>query len=190
MNTVSLIILVVAIAGIAIAALWYVQKRRSQHLQTRFGREYDHAVEQFGDQRKAETELERREKRVERFAIHGIPKEERDRFAEAWRVDQARFVDEPQKAVTEAHRLVDELMKACGYPVSSEFESNAADLSVRHASVVEHYRIACDIAARQEKGQANTEDLRTAMVHYRALFEELLGTSVQQTVPEPQEARR
>ena len=188
MNTALLIVLIVAIAGIAIAALWYFQKRRSQHLQTRFGREYDHAVEQFGDQRKAETELERREKRVERFAIHGLPREQRDRFAEAWRAGQARFVDEPQQAVIEAHRLVDELMKACGYPVSAEFESNAADLSVRHASVVEHYRIACDIASRQERGQANTEDLRTAMVHYRALFEELLGASVQE--PQPQEVRQ
>src|SRR5262249_2912733 len=127
------------------------------------------------------SELERREKRIEKFHIRPISSEDRDRFAEAWRADQAKFVDEPQEAVTQAQQLVNDVMRARGYPVSSEFEQNAADLSVEHARVVEHYRLACDIAARQENGRASTEDLRKAMMNYRVLFEELLGTPVSQS---------
>src|SRR5947209_8281481 len=93
MSTSSMIVLIAAVVVIAGAAIWYFQKRRSEHLQTRFGREYDHAVAELGDRRKAESELERREKRVERFPIHGLAAEERNRFAQAWRTEQARFVD-------------------------------------------------------------------------------------------------
>jgi FtsZ-interacting cell division protein ZipA len=181
MDTTTLIVLVVVVAALAGAAFWYFQKRRSQQLHGRFGPEYDRTVREYGDRRKAESELERREKRVERFHIRSLPREERDRFAEAWRTEQAHFVDEPQQAVSEAHRLVNEVMRARGYPASAEFEENAADLSVEHPQVVQHYRVACDIAGRQERGQANTEDLRNAMVHYRALFEELLGVRVGQS---------
>src|SRR5262249_6404256 len=119
-----------------------------------------------------------RQKRVEKYPIRDLAKEERERFASAWRADQARFVDEPQEAVREAHRLVNEVMQARGYPVSAEFERNAADLSVDHSRVVQHYIVACDIALRQDKGEANTEDLRKAMTNYRALFEDLLGARV------------
>jgi len=178
--------LVVAILAIAAAAFLYYQKHRSERLHSSFGPEYDRAITDFGDRRKAESELERRAKRVEQFRIHPLAPEERERFAEAWRMDQARFVDEPREAVTQAHKLVDEVMRTRGYPVSSEFEANAADLSVRHPRVVEHYREACVIAGRQERGEANTEDLRTAMVHYRSLFEELLGARL----TESEEVRR
>jgi hypothetical protein len=178
MSTTAVIVLVVAIIVIAGAALWYFQRRRTQQLHGQFGPEYDRAVDQFGDRRKAETELERRQKRVERYSIRELSREERERFADAWRSDQARFVDEPQEAVRQAHGLVNEVMRARGYPVSEEFNHNAADLSVEHPRVVQHYRVACDIAMRQDEGQANTEDLRKAMVHYRALFEELLGAHV------------
>jgi len=179
MNSPTLIVVIVVVAAVAVAAaLWY-EKRRSARLKQQFGREYDEAVAEFGGWRRAECELEKREKRVEKFPIHGLPPEERDRYAQAWRSDQALFVDQPQEAVRGAHQLVNDLMRARGYPVSSEFERNAADLSVRHANVVQHYRVACEIAGRQQSGQSNTEDLRNAMVHYRALFEELLGSSVQ-----------
>ena len=171
----------VAVVIVAIALLWYIQKRRSERLHAQFGPEYGRTLAEYGDRRKAESELERRQKRIEKFRIRMIPHEERDRFAEAWRADQARFVDEPQQAVVQAHQLVTEVMRARGYPVSSEFEQNAADLSVEHPRVVEHYRLACDIAARQESGRASTEDLRNAMVNYRVLFEELLGSPVSQT---------
>ena len=186
MSTAAIIVGVFAITALAMALLWYFQKRRSERLHTKFGPEYGRALEEFGDRRKAESELERRQKRIEKFEIRPIAPEDRNRFAEAWRADQARFVDEPQSAVVQAHQLVNEVMKARGYPVSAEFEQTADDLSVEHPRVVEHYRLACDIAKRQENGQANTEDLRKAMVSYRALFEDLLGVSLSH----PEEVRR
>jgi hypothetical protein len=169
-----------------VALLWYIQKRRSERLHAKFGPEYGRAVAEYGDQKKAESELERRQKRIEKFEIRVISPEQRDHFADAWRSDQARFVDEPQQAVAQAHQLVNEVMKVRGYPVSAEFKQNAADLSVDHPQVVEHYRAACEIATRQESGKASTEELRQAMVNYRALFEELLGIPVSQ----PEEVRR
>jgi hypothetical protein len=178
MNTVTVIVLAVVILAIAGVAIWYFQRRRTQRLRGQFGPEYDRALNEFGNRRNAESELERREKRVHLYSIRELPPEERDRFAEAWRGAQARFVDQPAEAVTEAHALVNQVMKARGYPVSDEFKRNAANLSVDYSSVVEHYRVACDVAEQQKQGRANTEDLRNAMVHYRALFEELLGVRV------------
>jgi hypothetical protein len=180
MNTVTVIVLALALVAIA-GAFWYLQRRRTQRLQGQFGPEYNRAINEFGDRRTAETELERRQERVHHYPIRELPSEERDRFAAAWRADQARFVDEPASAVLEAHVLVNQVMKARGYPVSAEFERNAEDLSVEYSSLVEHYRVACDVAARQQQGRADTEDLRKAMVHYRALFEELLGARVAHT---------
>ena len=186
MNTTVVILLAVLIVAIAAALVFYYRWQRTKRLQSRFGPEYERAVTQFGDTHKAESELVDRAKRVERFHIHAIPAEERRRFTDAWRAEQARFVDEPERAVAQADRLVNELMRVQGYPVSSEFQQNAADLSVDHPRVVEHYRTACIIAGRRENGQANTEDLRAAMVNYRELFEELLGRSVK----ESEEVRR
>jgi hypothetical protein len=186
MSTAAIIITVAAIAAVALALIFFIQKRRSDRLHTQFGPEYGRALEEYGDRRKAESELERRQKRLEKFEIRVLTPEERERFMEAWRVDQARFVDEPKGAVIRAYELVNEVMKARGYPISGEFEQTAEDLSVEHPTVVEHYRVACEIVKRQESGQANTEDLRNAMVNYRKLFEELLGASVSQ----PQEVRR
>jgi hypothetical protein len=181
MNTTVVILLAVLIVAIAVALIFYYRWQRTERLHRRFGPEYDRTVNQLGDRQKAESELVDRAKRVERFHIHDIPAEERRRFADGWRAEQARFVDQPKQAVTQAHRLVDELMRARGYPVSNEFQQNAADLSVDHPRVVEHYRTACTIASRRESGQANTEDLRAAMVQYRELFEELLGRSVKES---------
>jgi hypothetical protein len=178
MSTTTLIALIVAAAAIALAAFLFYQKRRSERLHGKFGPEYDHAVHEFGDRRKAESELERRAERVERFHIRPVSAEQKDRFEQDWRRVQTQFVDQPEQAVSDAHRLVNEVMHARGYPVSSEFEQNAADLSVEHPRVVEHYRAACAIAGSREAGRANTEDLRKAMVHYRALFDDLLGTPI------------
>lgn len=110
-----------------------------------------------------------------KFEMRPISPEDRRRLAEAWKTDQAAFVDEPRQAIVRGHELVDEVMKARGYPVSADFQQNAADLSVDYPHVVEQYRLASEIAARREAGQANTEDLRNAVVSYRTLFEELLG---------------
>jgi hypothetical protein len=191
MHNIAIILLVIVIAIAAVATAWYLGRRRSQRLRRNFGPEYERAVRQFGDRRSAESELERRTKRIEKYDIHGISPEEKRRFADAWRAEQKRFVDEPDQAVIRAHELVGELMRARGYPVSAEFEENAADLSVDYPAVVGHYRQACAIAARRERGQANTEDLRSAMLHYRELFEELLRMPVSEPHEKsPQETRR
>jgi len=181
MNTAVEILLVVLILLIAGAMLYYYRRQRSETLHSRFGPEYDRTVVQYGNKKAAEAELERRAKRVRKFPVHAIPENEKQRFAEAWHAAQTRFVDEPKQAVTQAHTLVTDLMRARGYPVSEEFEQNADDLSVDHPHVVGHYRKACVIAARRENGSANTEDLRAAMVHYRELFEELLGRSTKKS---------
>ncbi len=117
-----------------------------------------------------------RERRVEQLQIRTLTPEERARFEEDWRNDQARFVDDPAGAVKEADRLIGDLMSTRGYPVS-DFEQRAADISVHYPRVVENYRAAHLIRMRHEEGKASTEDLRNAMVHYRALFDELLGTA-------------
>src|SRR5207248_1966430 len=137
------------------------------------GPEYDRLANEFGSPRRAESDLERREKRVEKIHIRALTKEEQSRFANAWREVQASFVDNPSTAVSRADGLVGDLMKTRGYPVG-DFEQRAADVSVDHPRVVENYRAAHAIAVRRERGEANTEDLRSAMVHYRALFEDLL----------------
>ncbi len=129
-------------------------------------------------------------RRIDKYQIHGISPEDKRRFADAWRIEQSRFVDEPEQAVIRAHELVGELMRARGYPVSAEFEDNAADLSVDHPVVVEHYRKACVIATRRDHGQANTEDLRSAMLHYRELFEDLLQMpAIEGQEQKPQETK-
>jgi hypothetical protein len=186
MSTAAIIVIVFTVTAAAMALLWFLQKRRSERLHTKFGPEYERALAQYGDRRKAESELESRQKRIEKFEIRVLTRDERERFAESWKSVQSRFVDEPQQAVTWAHKLLNEVMKTRGYPVSAEFEENAANLSVEHPRVVENYRLACDIARRQESGQATTEDLRQAIVSYRMLFEDLLGVPVNQ----PEEVRR
>jgi hypothetical protein len=169
-----LIIAAILVLAAVVAAVWYLQKRRSDQLRSRFGPEYSRAVEETGDRRKAESRLLDREKRVEALSIRPLPQEERDRFSAQWRKVQAEFVDAPSGAVGHADALLGELMSARGYPVS-DFEQVAEDISVDHPVVVENYRAAHDIAVRHERGEASTEDLRKAMIHYRELFEELVG---------------
>ncbi len=166
--------IVITIAAIAVAvALWlFIGKQRSQRLQSKFGPEYDRTVGEMG-RRRAETALEDRSKRVRKFAIHSLSDGERSRFADEWRREQTRFVDNPAEAVAGADHLLVEVMSARGYPMG-EFDQRAEDISVDHPQVVQNYRAAHDIAVRDSQKQATTEDLRQAMVHYRALFEDLL----------------
>jgi hypothetical protein len=153
--------------------VWIASRRRSERLQRRFGPEYDRTVETSGSRRSAESELVAREKRRGRLDIRPLEPEKRDDFVRQWRDTQTRFVDEPGPAVEEADRLVAEVMRARGYPVE-DFEQREADVSVDHATVVDNYRAAHGISLANRHGEANTEDLRQAMVHYRSLFEELL----------------
>ena len=174
MDTSVWILVIVAVVVIAAGLWWYSQKRKREALQERFGPEYDRAVTESGDRSRAESELKERERRVEKFEIRPLSDVDRGRFSESWRAVQARFVDDPPGAVGEADILVMDVMKTRGYPVG-EFEERAADISVNHPHVVENYRAARVIAVRNGRGEAGTEDLRQAMVHYRALFDDLLG---------------
>ncbi len=175
---------IAAIVIVAIISFLLSRKRRTQHLRERFGPEYDRVIKKEGEVRRAEGVLEMRTKRREKFTIHPLTEETRADFAERWRVVQSHFVDDPKASVSEADQLVNELMQTRGYPMA-DFEQRAADISVDHPVVVQNYRAAHDIALRHGRGEASTEDLRNAMVHYRSLFEELLGDAY----PQRKEAR-
>lgn len=172
-NHLLLVILVVVVIAIVVIAALAWRKRRSQKLREHFGPEYDRVVRKEGDVRKAEGVLEFREKRREKFKIRPLSPTDRSSFGYRWNEVQSQFVDDPKAAVTVADSLVMDVMQARGYPMG-DFEQRAADISVDHPGVVENYRAAHDIALRHGRGQASTEDLRKAMVHYRTLFQELL----------------
>ena len=171
----ALIIALAVIVVAGIAAWVFLRKRRTERLRTRFGgAEYARAVKEGGSRRHAEAGLDKRKERVESFHIRPLAAGDHARFVESWRRVQARFVDSPGGAVTEADQLLGDVMSTRGYPVS-DFEQRAADISVDHPLVMENYRTAHEIALRQTRGQASTEELRQAMIHYRTLFEELVG---------------
>ena len=181
MNTVAWVILIIAIAAIIGVALWARRTRHTKDLRNRFGSEYDRLVSEQGSATRAEKELDNRTRRAEHFRFRRLTLEECNQFAAEWRSAQERFVDDPRAAIAEADRLVQRLMLARGYPAANDFEARAADLSVDHAAVVDNYRAAHDIAIRDSRGSAETEDLRIAMKHYRSLFEELLDQRVAET---------
>jgi FtsZ-interacting cell division protein ZipA len=165
----------ILVVALLVAAAWGLsqRKKRSLKLQQRFGPEYSRTVDEFGGRAKAESELKAREKRVEHLSITPLAPSEAARFSQAWNALQGRFVDNPKGVVAQADQLVRELMLARGYPMG-DFERRSADISVDHPAVVETYRAAQAIAVRDQRGEANTEELRKAVVHFRALFDELL----------------
>ncbi len=164
---------VLIVVVIAIAAAYYARRKESVRLQQRFGPEYGRIVDRLGNRAKAEAELAAREKRVERLNITPLAPADVARFSQAWSTLQGRFVDNPKGVVVQADQLVYELMQRRGYPMG-DFERRAADISVDHPGVVANYRAARAIALRDGRGEADTEELRKAVVHYRALFDELL----------------
>jgi hypothetical protein len=167
-------VLVVVAILIIVAAALVMRRRRSEQLKRRFGPEYDRTViEQHGDAHRAEATLMDREKRVEAFPIRALSPVDREAYAMEWAAVQRRFVDDPSAAVGAADRLVNRMMMDRGYPMV-DFEQRAEDISVSHPAVVQNYRAAHAIVVRHADGQATTEDLRQAMVHYRSLFDELL----------------
>jgi hypothetical protein len=167
--------IVVGVIIVAIVTWLSLRKRRTENLRTQFGdAEYDRTLKEEGNRRHAEAGLKERNERVESLAIRPLAPGDRVRFVESWSRIQARFVDGPGGAVTEADQLLGDVMSTRGYPVS-DFEQRAADISVDHPLVLQNYRTAHEIAVRQAQGKTNTEDLRQAMIHYRTLFEELVG---------------
>jgi hypothetical protein len=165
-----LVVIVIALVG---AALVLFLRNRSKRLRAQFGPEYDRAVAETGNKFKAESELKKVEERVRRYPLRPLTAADRERFEQSWRTIQGTFVDDPARALADADRLLTSVMEARGYP-PSDFENRAVEISVDHATVVEHYRAGHEIAIRHSHGQATTEDLRKGMVHYRALFEELM----------------
>jgi PAS domain-containing protein len=178
MNTATIVLLIVAILAIAFALWMYFQNLKTRKLRGKFGPEYDRLVDQErGNSRRAEAILESREKRVRSFNIRSLSREEGDRFAAEWRNVQERFVDDPRMAVSQADALVTRALQDRGYPMT-DFEQLAADISVEHPDVVVDYRVAHDIAMRDQRGKATTEELRQAMQRYRSLFEHILDMRV------------
>ena len=182
---VAITIVVCALIG---AIIWVVVDRaRSKRLRAHFGPEYDRLLQQTHRREVAEAELERRERRVKKYRIVPLSAQDRAYFAEAWAAVQNRFVDNPQAAVKEGHALIMDVMEKRGYPVT-DFDQAAADLSVEYPSLVSNYRAASEIATRNRAGEAGTEELRKALVHYRALFQELLegpGETSPESAPPP-----
>ena len=175
MSNETLIAVVIVVVAVAlVVGVWqFLKSRRTAVLRHRFGPEYDHVLRSARTPAEAERELQERQARVEKLSIRPLSREDADRFGAEWRTVQARFVDEPRTAVLNADRLIGEVMRSRGYPVDDP-NRRLDDLSVDHAHVLNHYRAGREIVARHERGQATTEDLRQAMVHFRALFEELV----------------
>ena len=184
-----IVLIVVIVVLLAAVGLLVYRQRQSAQLREGFGPEYDRVVEERGDQRAGEAELRERRERRRSYDIKPLGATARDRYSERWRVAQAKFVDQPASALADADGLLDEVMRERGYPVE-DFEQQAADVSVDHPEVVDHYRQAHAIHAKR---QASTEDLRQAMVHYRALFEDLLEPpareNTEEATPRIQEVR-
>lgn len=167
---VAIIVVLLVIVGVLVA-----RQQRSRRLKDNFGPEYKRVVAEHGDQRAAERELADRRERVDRFEIRPLAPASRDHYLDQWGAVQRHFVDEPVAAVGEAHELVQQVMRERGYPVDRDFEQRAADISVEHPDVVQNYRAANEISIRARQGKASTEQLRQSIVHFRALFDDLLA---------------
>jgi len=180
--TTAVIIIVVIVAVIVLAAVvrGVTRRRQSEHLKDRFGTEYEHVVSDTGSRRDAEQELVSRENRRSALDIRPLDRDARDGYVSAWETVQAGFVDSPSDAIGQADRLVHQVMRDRGYPMD-DFDQRSADISVDHPEVVSDYRAAHEISLRNDTGEASTEDLRRAMVHYRSLFDDLLVVETTRT---------
>jgi hypothetical protein len=188
MSTAGTVILIVVLLVVLFAAGWFLGGLvRSRRLRNRFGPEYDRSVGAAENRRVAERELSAREKRYAQLKLRPLSDGARAAYAEQWARAQEGFVDEPGDAVLEADELVHAVMRDRGYPTDG-FDQQAADLSVEHGSVIDHYRQGHDIRTRHDSAEASTEDLRQAMVHYRTIFRSLVGTGRTEPRVEPRQA--
>jgi len=174
-NTVTFAVLLIALV-LAVAVWLIAQRQRTLRLKRRFGPEYDLTVTTFRSPASAEAEWITREKRVARLEIVPLTPADAFRFSQAWNTLQGRFIESPEGVATEADRLARELMSKRGYP-TGDFDSIAADMSVEYPSVVATYRAAQRIAERDARGEADSEELRKAVIYFRTLFDELLGVA-------------
>jgi hypothetical protein len=172
MQIAIVVIVVVVVLFLGVGAVFLFRRRA---LRARFGPEYDRVVSEQDSRGAGERELRERERRHAELDLRPLDPSSRERYAAAWEEIQVRFIDAPDQAVGKADALVNELVAERGYP-TGEFEQRVADLSVEHARPLDHYRTAHDIHQADERGEAATEQLRQALVHYRTLFADLLGT--------------
>jgi hypothetical protein len=168
-----ILIAAAAVVLVAVVAWRSMKQRRTKQLKSQFGPEYDRTVESTDSKRKAESELAARKERREQIQVRSLTRSARERYAAQWQSVQAQFVDSPDAAVASADQLIQSVMADRGYPVE-DFETRAADISVDHPQVVENYRRGHRLAENSADGKGSTEDLRQAMRHYRALFDELV----------------
>ena len=175
-NTYNIIIvvLVLVILGL-ILGLIFSRRQRSKRYQNKFGPDYDATVKKMGSQTKAQSEMDQRQKHVDSLDIRSLSLSEREKYLVEWKAVQAKFIDQPGPATVEADHLIMEVMQLRNYPVA-DFEQRAADISINYPDLVSNYRQARAIALKNEQHKADTEELRQALVHYRALFNELLIT--------------
>lgn len=178
MNATQVIVLLAVVAILAASVILFFGRDRRRKLKARFGPEYNRTVSEIGSKLKAEAELRKLQQRVEKYPIRTLSSADRSRYQQSWRAIQASFVDAPDRAFADADQLLTEVMSARGYPVA-DFDRRAAELSVDHAPVIEPYRVAHEIELRRLQGRATTEDLRKGMIHYRTLFDELMGEQEQ-----------
>ena len=177
MNTTYMIIavaLIVVVLGIVLLPM-LARRKRSDRLHDQFGSEYEHTVQVLGDEKKAQNELEERQKYVKALDIRPLSEIEHKRYTADWAAIQSKFVDEPGQAIVDADRLIMEVMQLRAYPIA-DFEQRAADVSVSYPALVSNYRAARVIALKNQEHKADTEELRQAMIYYRSLFDELLVT--------------
>jgi hypothetical protein len=172
LTTLIIVLVILVIVG---AIVFGVVANRRRALRQRFGPEYDRVVESSEDRRAAERELRERERRHAELELRPLDPASSERYSASWEEIQARFVDAPNEAVGEADELVTRLIAERGYP-TGDYDDQLAHLSVEHARTLDHYRKAHEIHELNSRGEASTEQLRQALVHYRALFADLLGT--------------
>ena len=172
---ITIVVVVVLIILGLILGLIFSRRQRSKRYSEKYGSDYAHTVKKMGSQSKAQTEMDERQKHVDTLDIRSLTLPEREKYLAEWKAVQIKFIDQPGPATVEADHLIMEVMQLRNYPVS-EFEQRAADISINYPELVSNYRLAREIALKNEKHQADTEELRQALVHYRALFNELLIT--------------
>ena len=175
MNTkyiVIVVVVVLVVLGLILAAV-FAARQRSKKYAKKYGPDYGHTVKTMGDEKKAQTEMDERQKHVGTLDIRSLSLSERERFLAEWKAVQAKFIDQPGPATVEADHLIMEVMQLRNYPVS-DFEQRAADISINYPELVSNYRLAREIAIKNDHHQADTEELRQALVYYRSLFDELL----------------
>jgi hypothetical protein len=171
----QVIALAIGVVVILAAVAWLIyNQRRSRHLRDHFGPEYDRTISEMGNRRRAEAELAQREDRVRKLDIHPLSATDRLRFSQRWMECQAQFVDDPKGAVDAADNLLTEVIRARGYAADNPYD-RMADISAAYPQHVARYRLADELLTRHRRGQGSTEDLRKAFVHYRGLFDEILG---------------